>query len=139
MLGDIDNKLHSLEARESGEWLKPLTLDDQSRLSKARLEGSCDWVLDNHDFQDFLSEKPCLGKQMFWISGAPGIGKSCVSSFLVDYLRQRFSVAYFFCKIDDMERRQTIGMIKTIAWQFYRDSSYIPVRATRGLFGGYGS
>ena len=138
-LGDIDNKLDSMEAREFGQWLGALTLDDQSTLSNSRLNGSCDWVLDNQDFRSFLSIEPGLEKEIFWISGAPGIGKSCISSFLIDHLRQKFSVAYFFCKTDDAERRQTIGVIKTIAWQFYRDSSYIPVRATRGLFGGYGS
>ncbi|KAL4880757.1 hypothetical protein BJY04DRAFT_218914 [Aspergillus karnatakaensis] len=81
------------------EWLSPASSkDDLYRHQKDYMEGSCDWVLQKRPVASFLASNS--ESQILGIGGAPGIGKSTLTSFLIRRLMEEGNsrVFYFFCK-----------------------------------------
>jgi ankyrin repeat protein len=88
----------------------------------ARYENTCQWLLENDEFQIWAAETP---SRIFWLSGYPGQGKSVLAKFvtqsstkgepgseltlsLASKLRsEKPVVCYFFCSSDD-DRTQSI-------------------------------
>lgn len=51
--------------------------DFYKRLLSLRHPGTCEWILADETFQDFVSA-PHLGRSVLWVTGIPGCGKSGV-------------------------------------------------------------
>ncbi|MCJ1264770.1 hypothetical protein MMC22_004645 [Lobaria immixta] len=66
-----------------------LTLDDPEGLT-SRHPGTCGWILENEQFR---SRKTSSGNDILWLHGAPGSGKTVLSSFVVDQLRVEAKVS----------------------------------------------
>ncbi|KAJ3991915.1 hypothetical protein F5050DRAFT_1049234 [Lentinula boryana] len=55
--------------------------------------------------------------QIFWLTGVSGSGKSTLSTSLVSALRaDGLTVATFFCRRDQVDRRNPLRVIPTLAW-----------------------
>ena len=60
------------------------------------------------------------GSGILWLTGLPAVGKSVLSSFIVDYLQKGLSIQnchYFFFKSDHQAKRTISQMLRSIALQ----------------------
>ena len=101
-------------------WLSPSNVQDD--LYRHRLEylpGSCDWILRSPQIRQFLSRKTSTVAR---VQGRPGIGKTVLASFLVEYLEKQSKgcVLYFFCKAGDFEKRGATHIHRTLLAQLLR-------------------
>jgi len=55
------------------------------------------------------------GSKIFWLQGAPGVGKSAISAWLRDNRRQ--IAAFHFCDINSEEKRDACKLVTSIAYQ----------------------
>ena len=90
--------------------------DDLAAIRSAngdRVPGTCEWILTQNEYTTWVVED---GPQLLWISGGPGIGKTMISSFLVEELAHlaaqssQMTLAYYFCD-DKVEGRRTATAI----------------------------
>ena len=61
------------------DWLDDVWIEDHS-------EGTCEWILDLQEFSIWL--RPSGPESMFWIRGAPGVGKTVLAKFVYRQLRE---------------------------------------------------
>ncbi|KAF9073506.1 hypothetical protein BDP27DRAFT_281501 [Rhodocollybia butyracea] len=67
--------------------------------------------------EDIQKALQSTAKQKFWLTGVAGSGKSTLATSLVIALRaQGITVATFFCKRDQVDRRDPRRVIPTLAW-----------------------
>ena len=59
-------------------------------------------------------------KHVLWIRGPPGVGKSVIAAYLIDFisrLESKAIVAYFFCKTSEGNLASAREIIRTLAYQ----------------------
>ncbi|KAL4936244.1 hypothetical protein BDV06DRAFT_233582 [Aspergillus oleicola] len=107
-VGNSDRQHYGMGRREQGasevrfrvqEWLSPASFkDDLHNHQRDYMDGSCDWALKTQEIKSFL--RPSEEPQILRIGGAPGIGKSTLTAFLIRQLIEagNANVIYFFCK-----------------------------------------
>ena len=100
--------------------------DDLAAIHSAKgdkVDGTCEWILTQHQYTSWLVEG---SPQLLWLSGAPGIGKTMISSFLVDELTpiaersRQMTLAYYFCDDKYQERRTAITILRGLLLQILR-------------------
>ena len=100
--------------------------DDLAAIRSAkgdRVPGTCEWVLTQDQYGTWKVED---GLQLLWLSGGPGIGKTMLSSFLVEelvHLAERSSqitLAYYFCDNKDERRRTATAILRGLLLQLLR-------------------
>ena len=87
----------------------------KSRLS----EGSCQWILRKQSFRDWTDGSE-TDPNIFWLTGPPATGKSTLSSFVVDWLKERFlesSCQYHFFLSDHQAKRTAAYFLRIMAFQ----------------------
>ncbi|KFZ13980.1 hypothetical protein V501_03452 [Pseudogymnoascus sp. VKM F-4519 (FW-2642)] len=95
-------------------------LSDIKRRKGGRVGNTCEWILKREEFSAWgASTDP----QLFFITGSPGIGKTMMSTFLVDELQKKVerapgkALAYFFCDDKDQDRKTPIAILRSLIWQ----------------------
>ncbi|ATZ56923.1 hypothetical protein BCIN_14g01310 [Botrytis cinerea B05.10] len=95
-------------------------LDYQSFLP-SRVDGTCEWVLNNPQYVRWLSEEEACS---LWVSGYPGSGKTILSTFQLEYLGSSISslgnksiVCCFFCDEKIGARRDAKAIIRSLIYQ----------------------
>ena len=100
--------------------------DDLASIRSAkgdRVHGTCEWVLAQDQYTAWLVED---SPQLLWLSGGPGIGKTMISSFLVEELTNLFKrspkmiLAYFFCDDKYQDRRTATAILRGLLLQILR-------------------
>jgi ankyrin repeat domain-containing protein 50 len=86
-----------------------------------RVDGTCTWFLKNAKFVDWLKTDT---SSLIWVSGDPGCGKTVLSSFLIDKVKQLIpsaTVCFFFCddKIDS--QKDATALLRGILHQLLDD------------------
>src|SRR3569833_1127747 len=56
-------------------------------MAKERTEGTCEWISERQDFQDWLDDEN--DKDMLWIQGPPACGKSYLAKHIITELAPR--------------------------------------------------
>ena len=88
-----------------------------------RVDGTCEWVLTQHQYTSWLVEE---SPQLLWLSGAPGIGKTMISSFLIEELTSiaerspQMTLAYYFCDDKHQKRRTATAILRGLLLQILR-------------------
>ncbi|KAK8852144.1 Vegetative incompatibility protein HET-E-1 [Apiospora arundinis] len=94
--------------------------DDEFRLFSEKLHrGSCQWLLQRTNFQNWATNS-LKSSGYLWISGNPGSGKSTLSSFIINHLRdQPYSGTYqhHFFLAGDKDKSTLAYMLRSIAYQ----------------------
>lgn len=130
----IDTKLNTIaqSANPSPDSLKCLQAlfitdpaTDRAKLinSKGELvQGTCDWIAQKQTFVEWRASDGGL----LWISGGPGLGKTMLSIYLIEYLsscilftdegKTHYST-YFFCDAKDNTRNNAVAIIRGILFQ----------------------
>ena len=88
-----------------------------------RTAGTCEWILTQDRYTSWL-----IGgsSQLLWLSGAPGIGKTMISSFLVEEITRlaerssQMMLAYYFCDDKDEKRRTATSILRGLLLQLLR-------------------
>ena len=89
----------------------------------ARVDGTCEWILTQDPYTSWLIED---SPQLLWLSGAPGIGKTMISSFLVEELvrlaerSSQITLAYYFCDDKDVKRKTATDILRGLLLQLLR-------------------
>ncbi|KAI5460819.1 ankyrin repeat-containing domain protein, partial [Mariannaea sp. PMI_226] len=84
-----------------------------------RLPGTCEWILNRPEYKSWSDGK---GAQDLLLIGGPGIGKTMLSMFLVDTLKEKIQqskqmLVYFFCDDKDARRRSDTAILRGLLYQ----------------------
>lgn len=88
-----------------------------------RVHGTCEWVLTHSQYTSWLVKE---GSRLLWLSGAPGIGKTMTSTFLVKELTliaersPQMTLAYYFCDDKYEKRRTATAILRGLLLQILR-------------------
>lgn len=83
-----------------------------------RLEGSCQWITQQPWFNRWEQGGMENSSRILWLNGAPGTGKSVISTFIIDHIKQSgYSCYYYFFKSSDVSKRSLERCLLTIAYQ----------------------
>ena len=112
--------------KDTNRWLSPSNVnDDLYRHQSLYMPGSCDWIINDPIFQQFMNAND---DRTLRIQGRPGSGKSTAAAFTIKHLitNTKDPVLYFFCKASDAERTLPLHILRTLLWQLldYDDSLY---------------
>ena len=87
------------------------------------VQGTCTWLLDESEYLDWEDKE---GPQLLRIRGGPGIGKTIMSTFLVDKLERKvekdsaMTLAYYFCDNRDKSRNTATALLRGLLLQLLR-------------------
>ena len=82
-----------------------------------RLDGSCHWITQQPWFNRWEQSGMDSTSKILWLNGAPGTGKSVISTFIIDHIRQSGSSCfYYFFKSSDASKRSLELCLLTIAY-----------------------
>ncbi|KAM0487199.1 hypothetical protein ACHAPX_000469 [Trichoderma viride] len=95
--------------------------------------GTCNWILEVQQFQEWLDFDE---KRLLWLSGIPGTGKTTMMRFLVENLRRRLQkhqqsttkesqVSFFFCDSKDWLRNTQGQLVSSLLYQTMSPSNYL--------------
>jgi hypothetical protein len=94
--------------------------DDKKRIEGAKgglVEGLCDWILDNPDFQQWRNDEQ---SQLLWIKGNPGKGKTMLLSEVINQLKRSMPkstlVSYFFCQATDRRINYATAVLRGLVY-----------------------
>ena len=93
--------------------------DDFDALRDRIMPGSCEWILRH---SAFLAWRDAVGShsEILWLTGLPAVGKSMLSSSIVDALARDPTVknyAYYFFKSGDCTKKSIGQMVRSLAFQ----------------------
>ncbi|KAG8160989.1 hypothetical protein KVR01_009253 [Diaporthe batatas] len=89
--------------------------DDLITQESRRLPGTCGWLSKKEYYLDW---KASLDSRLLWIRGRPGTGKSVLSSYIVEDLREiGADCCFFFFKSSDKARLNASEFLRSMAWQ----------------------
>jgi WD40 repeat protein len=121
--------------------------EELESLESLQVEGSCKWFLQTTSFRDWRDTESAehqtpgdlssrlqklatnggrLSTQrapprIFWLTGAPGCGKSVIVSAVVRHLQEEDRQCYFyFLKHTDKSKQNLSGLLISLAWQMAR-------------------
>ncbi|KAM5375793.1 hypothetical protein ACJZ2D_005849 [Fusarium nematophilum] len=106
-------------------WLEASDTDQEMKfewLTSRCYEGTLDWTLQSPKLRAWLQRG--RGKQVLWLHGKPGSGKSILAARLISFLRTDPSrrVCYFFCDFNTPTLAASGHIFKVIAAQLLRMS-----------------
>ncbi|KAF9774761.1 hypothetical protein IL306_007206, partial [Fusarium sp. DS 682] len=85
-----------------------------------RVGHTCEWVLKREEFSAWGAND---NSQLLRLIGSPGIGKTMMSTFLIEILKGKVekspdkTFAYFLCDYRYQDRRTPTAMLRSLIWQ----------------------
>ncbi|KAM6506306.1 hypothetical protein FSOLCH5_013296 [Fusarium solani] len=85
-----------------------------------RIGHTCEWILKREEFSAWGAND---NSQLLRLIGSPGIGKTMMSTFLIEILKGKVekspekAFAYFLCDYRYQERRTPAAMLRSLIWQ----------------------
>ena len=85
--------------------------------------GTNEWILREESYLEWLEAKNG-GPSLLWLYGGAAVGKSVLSSFIINSLVERgFCCQYFFIRFGDQRKRSLSFLLRSIAYQI---AQYMP-------------
>lgn len=81
---------------------------------------SCQWILRRSTFSNWMESMDDISR-ILWLTGLPAVGKSVLSSFIVDFLQKDPSIEncfYYFFKSEHQTKRTVGQMLRSIAFKW---------------------
>ncbi|KAI1329481.1 hypothetical protein F5Y16DRAFT_99678 [Xylariaceae sp. FL0255] len=122
-------RVNVAESKEKLQALRSfLGVTDRPAEHHARLEGSCQWINDREDFQDWRDSPEDLPHEeqvpqfvrpsVFWLSANPGTGKSFLAAHIADELSEfGLECAYYFFHFGNKASRSLGDFLRSMAYQ----------------------
>jgi hypothetical protein len=89
--------------------------DDFMAQDSRRHPGTCSWLSRK---AYYVNWKSSLDSRMLWVRGRPGAGKSVLSSYVVNELREQgVDCCFFFFKTSDRAKSNANDFLRSMAWQ----------------------
>ena len=107
-------------SREYSECMKALNLSnpDTTRYNVPRwVQGTCTWLMDHPRYRDWINGSE---KAVLWVTGAPGSGKTVLSSFIIDQMKTIKSprnVSFFFIDESSASQRSAVMLLRGLLYQ----------------------
>ena len=100
-------------------------LYDHDSIRKLRHPGTCGWIFENDVFNRWSSAPAVSGwpDSLLWINGGPGMGKTVLSSAIIDYLQspsasaQRPTLVFFYFKGTSSDNDNPTSAILSFLYQ----------------------
>jgi hypothetical protein len=115
------------------DWLAPTDYAlQQSDFIHRRQAGTCQWLLDSEEYQAWLNAK---GKTLF-CPGIPGVGKTILTSIVVDDIRTRFykeptiGLAYIYFNFRRQSEQNVNSIVANLLKQLAEHQSSLPTGVT---------
>jgi hypothetical protein len=84
--------------------------------------GTCSWILDEKEYIGW-SQPDTQVSRFLWLNGGAGVGKSVLTSFIVNDLEERgLSVQFFFIRHGQPRKRTLSLLLRSLAYQFAKSS-----------------
>ena len=115
-------QVSSIAANEELEELLGISDDPADDLEIIRdriMPGSCQWILRRQSFLDWV-DVGSHDSRILWLTGLPAVGKSVLSSFIIDHLQKDSSIQncyYYFFKSENQSKRTVGQMLRSLAFQ----------------------
>jgi hypothetical protein len=97
--------------------------------------GTCQWLLHHEKYRDWRLKE---SSDLLWLSADPGCGKSVLTSYLIDHLKNTENrlrvpeiVCYFFFKEDSNEQNNAIHALCAVLHQLYTAQPLLLKHVTR--------
>ena len=92
------------------------TEDDFIGVDARRLSGSCEWLMERKNFQQWRDLS--TSTHIYWISAKPATGKTVLSSFIVKHLKELGEdCAFYFFDCGDKVKATISFWLRSMAWQ----------------------
>ncbi|KAI1087489.1 hypothetical protein F5B19DRAFT_475279 [Rostrohypoxylon terebratum] len=94
----------------------PTTEDDYNALNRIWIPNTCMWFLNEPETVSWLESTP--EHRILWFNAPPGSGKSVLSAFMINHLRNSgLKCQFFLFKYSDQNKRSVIGCLQSLALQ----------------------
>lgn len=91
--------------------------DDLSNFVELKADNSCQWILNVPSYQQWFNIAG-REREVFWLSGEPGSGKTVIAAHLATHLQTSgFDVCYYFFKEGHKDQQTISGLLRQIAYQ----------------------
>ena len=109
-------ELHREQMRKLSSYLNinDAPIDDLQALDEQKLEGSCEWLTNKESLQDWQYNDNA--SKCFWLRGKPAMGKSMLSSHVINYL-EGTQCSFFFFKHADRMKSSLAVFLRSMAYQ----------------------
>ena len=91
---------------------------DATRYKISRwVPGTCTWLLDDPRYQEWINGTE---KALLWVTGAPGSGKTVLSSFVIDQIESTKTprdVGFFFADDSSTSQRSAVMLLRGLLYQ----------------------
>ncbi|EGN97633.1 hypothetical protein SERLA73DRAFT_30563, partial [Serpula lacrymans var. lacrymans S7.3] len=104
-------------------WLSPLNFrQTQSDIYGLRREGTSEWALNDPKFKDWQ----CGEVKTLWCPGIPGVGKTVLSSFIIDHLIKHHrshdvAVLFIYCNYKEQAQQSVSHLVASLLKQLVQD------------------
>lgn len=89
--------------------------DDFMGVDAQRMRGSCEWLIKKESFQWWRDSRNI---QIYWISAQPGTGKSVLSGYIIQHLKDLHQDCSFYFFNPGNKVKSTISsFLRSMAWQ----------------------
>lgn len=118
LAGNVNNYYESAaltQEQRCHQVFKTSTYEDYKDRNQARVNGTCQWVLDHSQFRRWRRSEH---DDLLWISADPGCGKSVLAKSLVDRDLDddgRSVICHFFFKDNEEQRQSGHRAVRNIA------------------------
>lgn len=111
------------------DWLSGPDSSINFKNAKSKREpGTCSWLIDSNSFKSWVETE----KQVMWLHGLPGTGKTVLSATVVDYLESIplssvCSVLYYFFDFSNASQQTYVGFLQCLIRQICSKHNSAPV------------
>ncbi|KAJ4161615.1 uncharacterized protein LMH87_007645 [Akanthomyces muscarius] len=127
----IESRVVKDKDNEILNWLTPMPIDhglQYSDLLKVREPGTGQWLLDSAQYQTWMD----MQKQTLFCPGNPGVGKTILTSIVVEDLFSRFGnvqkvgIAYLYCSFQRQSEQKTDNLLASLLRQLAQALPSLP-------------
>ncbi|KAI6120303.1 ankyrin repeat-containing domain protein [Pisolithus croceorrhizus] len=103
------------------EWLQCIDCSEEhASVRRRRKQSTCTWLFRDECFTRWYESR---GGGLLWMYGKPGVGKTVITSAVIDELQERnCTLAYFYCDYQKARDVQVTDILRSLVAQFFRQS-----------------
>lgn len=128
-IGELFRQQYDQKQKTILDWLTPIDYaPQQSDYFQRRQPGTGQWLLDSEKFQSWLNTR----KQTLFCPGIPGVGKTILTSIVINDLNKRFlndptiCILYLYCNFRRQDEQKVEDLLASLLKQLAHGPSRLP-------------